>query len=138
MKKKYLKKMLAIMLASMTVAATPGLVGAMREESRNAIKTVNAQVANQSLKKEDAISKLDEFEKIANEDDDAKKEVAKTLGDMINEGLFKRPLVTIGYYLPGAFEQQTRPPEYLSKIINMVFYLYLIIKNFPNIKYIQN
>ena len=44
MKKKYLKKMLAIMLASMTVAATPGFVGAMSDTSKEVIKNANSKI----------------------------------------------------------------------------------------------
>ena len=75
MKKKYLKKMLAIMLATMTVSATPGLVGAMKEESKKAIQDVNSKIANNALTEEAATNMLDELEEMAKEDDEAKKEV---------------------------------------------------------------
>ena len=88
MKKKYLKKMLAIMLASMTVAATPGLVGAMKGESKDAIEDANSKIKSHTLTIEKATNMLNDLEKMANEDDEAKKEVANTLGNMIDEGLF--------------------------------------------------
>ena len=120
MKKKYLKKMLAIMLASMTVAATPGLVGAMKGKSKDAIEDANSKIKSHTLTIEKATNMLNDLEEIANEDDEAKAEVANTLGNMIDEGLFKRRSVRTGYYQHGWFEQQTRPPESLSKIINIL------------------
>ena len=67
------------MLASMTVSATPGLVGAMKEESKKAIQDVNSKIANNTLTEEAATNMLDKLEEMANEDDEAKKEVAKTI-----------------------------------------------------------
>ena len=90
MKKKHLKKILAIMLASMTVSSTPGLVGAMKEESKKAIQDVNSQITNHTLTEEAATNMLDELEEMAKEDDEAKAEVAKTIKNGFLNYLFRR------------------------------------------------
>ncbi len=94
MKKKYLKKMLAIMLASMTVSSTPGLVGAMKEESKKTIQEANSKIENHTLTTEEATNMLDELEEMANEDDEAKKEVAETLTKMIDQRVFDKVVKT--------------------------------------------
>jgi len=94
MKKKYLKKMLAIMLASMTVSSTPGLVGAMKEESKKAIQETNSKIVNHALTTEEATNMLDELEEMANEDDEAKREVAETLTKMIDQKVFNKVVKT--------------------------------------------
>ena len=117
MKKKYLKKMLAIMLASMTVSATPGLVGAMKEESKKTIQDVNSQIANHTLTEEAATNMLDELEEMAKEDDEAKKEVSWTLGEMIYEGLFGKTSNHNDHMFD--FDVHMCSPENLSKIIKI-------------------
>ena len=90
MKKKYLKKILAVMLATMTVSATPGLVGAMSGEARKAIQEANSKIASKTLTEADETSMLDKFEEMANEDDEAKAEVAKTIKNGFLNYLFRR------------------------------------------------
>ena len=90
MKKKYLKKMLAIMLSAMTVSATPGFVGAIKEESKKIIQEANSKIENHSLTTDDTAKLLNELEKIAEEgDDDSRKEVAKTLENISSQNLFR-------------------------------------------------
>ena len=117
MKKKYLKKMLAIMLAAMTVSATPGLVGAMNKESKEAIQKVNSKIESHKLTKEEATNMLGELEKMAEEDDEAKKEVSWTLGEMIHEGLFGKTSHYNDYM--SDFDANMCSPETLSKIIGI-------------------
>ena len=129
MKKKYLKKMLSIMLAAMTVSATPGLVGAMKEESKKAIQEANSKIANKTLTREAATNMLAKLEEIAKEDDEAKKEVADTLGDLINQGLFgKTSNYTDTFNFDDDFNDDGDPiffnahmcsPENLSRIIKI-------------------
>ena len=88
MKKKTLKKMLAIALAAMTVSATPGLVGAMSEASQQKIKSIEQKLEGNVMDEVDVTQSLNELETIAQEDDEGKVEVSKILGDMIDKGLF--------------------------------------------------
>ena len=121
MKKKYLKKMLSIMLAAMTVSATPGLVGAMKEESKKAIQEANSKIANNTLTEETATNMLDELEEMAKEDDEAKKEVSWTLGEMIHEGLFGKTSNHNDHMFN--FDAHMCSPENLSRIINFLILL---------------
>lgn len=91
MKKKYLKKMLAIMLAAITVSATPGLVCAIKEESKKTIQEADSKIKNHTLTTQEATNMLDKLKKIAEEgDDDSHKEVAKTLENISSQNLFKK------------------------------------------------
>ena len=87
MKKKTLKKMLAIALAAMTVSATPGLVGAISEKSIEKIKNIEQKLEGNVMDEVDVTQALDDLEQILkdNTDDDTKVEVSKILGDMIDE-----------------------------------------------------
>ena len=122
MKKKYLKKMLAIMLATMTVSSTPGLVGAMKEESKKAIQDVNSKIANNALTEEAATNMLDKLEEMANEDDEAKKEVSWTLTKMIDQRLFNKrvpPRKRTYYGRKNVSTIKPPPEETISKIIEI-------------------
>ena len=90
MKKKKLKKILAVMLAAMTVSAIPGLVGAMSDASKAKIQNLNQKIENNAIMSEvDVNQSLKDLEKIANEDDEGKVEVSKILGEMIDKGVFE-------------------------------------------------
>ena len=78
------------MLASMTVSATPGLVGAMSKEAREAIQEANSKIENHALTEADETDMLDKFEEMAKEDDEAKAEVAKTIKNGFLNYLFRR------------------------------------------------
>ena len=123
MKKKYLKKMLAIMLATMTVSATPGLVCAIKEESKKIIKEANSKIENHSLTLDSTAKLLNELEKIAKEgDDDSHKEVAKTLENISSQNLFRGDSI----------DQILNILEECSKYHNHVRYIAKAIENMAN------
>ena len=79
------------MLASMTVSATPGFVGAMKEESKKIIQEANSKIENHKFTTDETTKWLAKLEKIAKEgDDDSHKEVAKTLENISSQNLFKK------------------------------------------------
>ena len=88
MKKKYLKKMLAIILAAMTVSTTPILVGAIKEASQKTINEVNSKIANDELNESEAADWLNKLDSIL-DDDETKAEVAKAVYKIASKGLLK-------------------------------------------------
>ena len=66
------------------------LVGAMKEESKKTIQEVNSKIESHALTAEQATDMLGELEKMAEEDDEAKREVAKTIKNGFLNYLFIR------------------------------------------------
>ena len=121
--------MLAIMLASMTVSATPGFVGAMKEESKKIIQEANSKIENHKFTTDETTKWLAKLEKIAKEgDDDSHKEVAKTLENISSQNLFKKD----------SLDQILNILEECSKYNKHVRYIAKTIENIANSRMVES